>query len=396
MNLVNELKDIENDIIIWRRELHKRAEVGLNLPKTSNYIKAELDKMGIEYKLYEKCSGISAVIGNKEGKVVALRADIDALPIKEECESDFLCEDNAMHGCGHDAHAAMLLGVAKVLKQNEDNLNGKVKLIFQPGEEYDGGANVMIKEGVLENPKVDAMFTQHVLLAPYLKTGMVVVKDNQIMASSDNFHIKVKGIGGHAATPESCIDPIIMASQVINNIYNMASREISALDSVCISIVNVKSEQPEQLAYNIIPNYVDILASVRCLDNKLRDYVNKRVGEIVKSTVEGFRGSYEYTYNYGYPTLVNSPEMVSIVRESAKEVVGERAVITMPKPVMGSEDASYFLEKVPGAYYGIVVGDLNEDGYYPAHHPKMKIDESGLVKGATVLITSAVNYLNLK
>lgn len=394
MELIKELKDIENEIINWRRELHKRAEVGLNLPQTESYIKSELEKMDIEYKSYENCSGISAIIGKKEGRVVGLRADIDALPIEEQNDFDFVSNNKAMHACGHDAHGAMLLGVAKILKQNENSLNGKVKIIFQPGEEYDGGAKVMIDEGVLENPKVDTIFAQHVALLPGLKTGMVVIKDNQVMASSDRICIKVKGKGGHASTPENCIDPIIMATQVINNIYIMASREISALDSTCISIVNVKSEQPDRVAYNIIPNYVEINASVRCLDNKLRDYVNKRVEEIVKNTVEGFNGSYEYNYKYGYPALVNSPDMASIVKNSAKEVLGENAVINMPKPVMGSEDASYLLEKVPGAYYGVVVGDLKEEGYYPAHHPKMKIDESGLVKGAMVLMQSAVNYLN--
>lgn len=394
MDLIKELKDIENEIINWRRELHKRAEVGLNLPQTESYIKSELEKMGIEYKLYENCSGISAVIGKKEGKVLALRADIDALPIEEQNDFDFISKNKAMHACGHDAHGAMLLGVAKILKQNENSLNGKVKIIFQPGEEYDGGAKVMIDEGVLENPKVDAIFAQHVALLPGLKTGMVVIKDNQVMASSDRVDIKVKGKGGHASTPESCIDPIIMATQVINNIYIMLSREFSALDSTCISIVNVKSEQPDRPAYNIIPNYVEIKASVRCLENKSRDYVNKRIEEIVKNTVEGFKGSYEYNYKYGYPALVNSPNMTSIVKNSAKEVLGDSSVINMPRGVMGSEDASYLLEKVPGAYYGVVVGNLKEEGYYPAHHPKMKIDESGLVKGALVLMQSAINYLN--
>ncbi|WP_343344283.1 M20 family metallopeptidase [Terrisporobacter petrolearius] len=394
MNLAQELKKIENDIIKWRRDLHKIAEVGLILPKTEAYIKQELDKMNIEYKLYSQCSGISAVIGKKENKVVGLRADIDALPIKEESGCDFACEQGTMHACGHDAHAAMLLGVAKVLKENEDELNGKVKLIFQPGEEYDAGAKVMIDQGVLENPKVDAVFAQHIMIASHLPIGMILVKDNQLMASSDNFYLKVKGLGGHAAMPEVCIDSIVMATQVINNIYTMISREISPLDSVCISIVNVKSEQPDRVAYNIIPNYVEIVASVRCLDEKLRNYIDKRVGQIAKSTVEGMRGTCEYTYNYGYPALVNAPEMVSIVENSAKELFGPYGSLRAPKGVMGSEDAAYFLEKVPGAYFGTVVGDLNNEGYYPAHHPKMQVDESGLIKGAMVLLQSAVNYLN--
>ena len=395
INFLDQVKNIENDIINWRRELYKIAEVGLDLPKTQSYVISELEKMNIKYTCYSRCSGISAVIGNKEDKkVIALRADMDALPIKEETDCDFACKSDAMHACGHDAHTAMLLGVAKILKENEDALNGRVKLIFQPGEEVGGGAKIMIEEGVLENPKVDALLAQHVAIFRHLKTGTIGIKYDQMMASSDKVFIRVKGRGGHSSAPEDCIDPIVMSTQLINNIYTMIAREISPLDSVTLSVVNIKSEQPEKPAYNIIPNYVDIVTSVRCLDNNMRKYIDKRVEEITKSTVEGMRGSYDYKYNYGYPALINDKSMASLLEKTAKEVLGEKSTIKVPRSVMGSEDAAYYLEKVPGAYYGVVVGDLNKDGYYPAHHPKMKIDESGLVNGAIVLLQTAINYLN--
>lgn len=394
MDIIKDLHNIENDIINWRRELHKRAEIGLVLPLTEKYIKSELENMGIEYTSYENCSGISALIGKKEGKVVGLRADIDATAIKEESNVEFASKTDAMHSCGHDTHAAMLLGVAKILKKHEDTLNGQVKLIFQPGEEYDAGARVLIEQGVLENPKVDVMFGQHILIAPDVIPGMIALKDNQVMASADDFYIKVIGKGGHASQPENCIDPIVIANQVITNIYQMINREISPLDSVALTIVNVKSEQPSKVVYNVIPNYVEIVASVRCLDNSSRDYVNKRVEEITKATAEGFRGSYEYKYNYGYPSLTNNSDTTSVVRQAAKKVVGDQLVLNIPKPVMGSEDASLYFEKVPGTYYGIVAGNLNDKGFYPLHHSKMIVNESALINGAAVMLQSTVDYLN--
>lgn len=394
MDIIKDLHNIENDIINWRRELHKRAEIGLVLPLTEKYIKSELENMGIEYKSYENCSGISALIGKKEGKVVGLRADIDATAIKEEANVDFASNTDAMHSCGHDTHAAMLLGVAKILKKHEDKLNGQVKLIFQPGEEYDAGARVLIEQGILENPKIDVMFGQHILIAPNVVPGMIALKDNQVMASADDFYIKVIGKGGHASQPENCIDPIVISNQLITNIYQMINREISPLDSVALTIVNVKSEQPSKVVYNVIPNYVEIVASVRCLDDTSRDYVNKRVEEITKATVDGFRGSYEYKYNYGYPALTNNADTTAIVRQAAKKVVGDQLVLNIPKPVMASEDASLYFEKVPGTYYAIVAGNLNDKDYYPVHHPKMIVNESALINGASVMLQSTVDYLN--
>ncbi|NEU04303.1 M20 metallopeptidase family protein [Clostridium senegalense] len=396
MKMIDRAKNIEKDIINWRRDIHKNPEVGLNTPATQEYVKKELEKMGIECKTYKNCSGISAVIGKKEGKVIALRADIDALPIKEETDFEFKSTNGNMHACGHDAHTAMLLGAAKILKENENMLNGKVKLIFQPGEEIDGGAKVMIEEGVLENPKVDALIAQHVAIAKGFESGKIALKENQVLASSDKVFIKIKGNGGHASTPELCIDPIMASAQLINNIYSIVSRELSATDSVALSIVNVKSEQPEHAVTNIIPNYVEMMASVRSLDNNLRDYINERIGQIVESNSLSMRTSYEYKYVYGYPALINNNNMVKLVDNTCNELLEKGSVVKLPKPAMGSEDASYYLQEVPGVYFALVVGDLGKEGYYPLHNPKMKLDEEVLYKGTAVLAESAINYLNEK
>lgn len=393
MKIIEEAKKIQQEIVNWRREIHNIPETGLEVPLTKEYVEKELKKMGIEYKTYKNCSGISAVIGKKEGKVIALRADMDALPIKEETDLDFKATSGNMHACGHDAHTAMLLGAAKILKENEDMLNGKVKLIFQPGEEGFGGAKVMMDEGVLENPKVDAMIVQHISIAKGLKSGTVLLKEDKVLASSDKIYIKIKGRGGHASTPELCVDPIMASVQAINNIYSIVSRELSPTDSVALSISNIKSEQLEQAVTNVIPNYVDVMGAIRCLDDNLRDYINERIGQILDSTSLSMRTSYDYKYVYGYPALVNNNEMVKLVEDTCGEILEEGSSVKLPKPAMGSEDAAYYLKEIPGVYFALVVGDLSKEGYYPLHNPKMKIDEDVLYRGTSVLAQSAINYL---
>ncbi|MBC8632743.1 M20 metallopeptidase family protein [Paeniclostridium hominis] len=391
--MLNYEENISEYIIKCRRDLHKIPEVGLNLPKTVDYVKKELDKMNIEYKEFKNCTGLSAIIGKKEGKVIALRADMDALPIKEETDIDFKSTNGNMHGCGHDTHTSMLLGAAKILKANEDKLNGKVKLIFQPGEEEGGGAKVMIEEGVLENPKVDAMIAQHIMPLPILKPGQMVVKKGAMMASSDRFKIKVIGKGGHASTPELTKDPIFMANQIMNMMQGMLTRENDAQNPVVVSISNIKSEQPETPVYNIIPNYVEILGTVRCLESESRDFINKRLEEIVDGVTKTMGGSYEYNYEYGYPALYNNNKMTDFILNTCNKLYGQYSMIALPKGAMGSEDAAYYFEKIPGVYYGLNTAVEGED-VYPLHNPKMKVNESVLEKGCMLLAEGAINFLN--
>ncbi|WP_250675632.1 M20 family metallopeptidase [Paraclostridium ghonii] len=386
-------ENISEYIIKCRRDLHQIPEVGLNLPKTVEYVKNELNNMDIDYKEFKNCTGISALIGkNKNGKVIALRADMDALPIIEETQIDFKSTNGNMHGCGHDTHTAMLLGAAKILKANEDKLNGQVKLIFQPGEEYGGGAKVMIDEGVLENPKVDAMIAQHVMSMPYLKPGQLVTKKGGMMASSDSFKVKIIGKGAHASTPEFSKDPIFMTNQIINMIQGISTRENDVQNPIVISIANIKSEQPSTPVYNIIPNYVELLGTVRCLENESRDFVNKRLEEIVDGVTKTMGGSYEYEYEYGYPALNNDSDMVDYLLNVCDSVFGKNSMLLLPKGAMGGEDASYYFEKVPGVYYGLN-SVIEGEEVYPLHNPKVKLNEAVLEKGCKVLVEGAMNFL---
>ena len=391
--MLNCKENISEYIIKCRRDLHKIPEVGLNLPKTVDYVKKELDKMEIEYKEFKNCTGFSAIIGKKDGKVIALRADMDALPIKEETDVDFKSNNGNMHGCGHDTHTSMLLGAAKILKANEDKLNGKVKLIFQPGEEESAGAKVMIEEGVLENPKVDAMIAQHIMQLQIFKPGQMVVKKGAMMASADRFKIKVIGKGGHASTPELTKDPIFMTNQIMNMIQGILTRENDVQNPVVVSISNIKSEQPVTPVYNIIPNYVEILGTVRCLENESRDFINKRLEEIVAGVTKTMGGSYKYNYEYGYPALYNNSNMTDFIVNTCSELYGENSMIVLPKGAMGSEDAAYYFEKISGVYYGLNTAVEGED-VYPLHNPKMKVNESVLEKGCMLLAEGAINFLN--
>lgn len=387
-------ENINNYIVKCRRDLHRIPEIGLNLPKTVEYVKNELTKMEVDYTEFKNCTGLSALIGkNTDGKVIALRADMDALPIKEEADVDFKSKNGNMHGCGHDAHTAMLLGAAKILKDNEKNLNGIVKLIFQPGEEYGGGAKVMIDEGVLENPKVDAIIAQHVMPIPQFKPGQILVKKGGMMASSDIFKIKIIGKGGHASTPELTKDPIFMANQVVNMIQGIITRENDAQNPIVISISNIKSEQPSTPVYNIIPNYVEILGTVRCLENISRDFVNKRLEEILDGVTKIMGGSYEYDYEYGYPALYNNDDMTDLLKATGNKMYGDNSVMILPKGVMGSEDAAYYFEKIPGVYYGLNTF-IEGENVYPLHNPKMKVNEKVLEKGCLLLAQGAINFLN--
>lgn len=387
-------ENISEYIIKCRRDLHQIPEIGLNLPKTLDYVKNELKNMGIDYKEFKTCTGLSALIGKKTNKkVIGLRADMDALPITEETKVDFKSTNGNMHACGHDAHTAMLLGAAKILKENEDKLNGQVKLIFQPGEEYGGGAKVMMDEGVLENPKVDAIIAQHVMSIPYFKPGQIVTKKGGMMASSDRFKIKIIGKGAHASTPEFSKDPIFMTNQIINMIQGILTRENDVQNPIVISISNIKSEQPATPVYNIIPNYVEILGTARCLENESRDFVNKRLEEIVSGVTKTMGGNYEYEYEYGYPALNNNNDMVDDLLSVCKNIWGENSMILLPKGAMGSEDASYYFEKIPGVYYGLNTIIEGEE-VYPLHNPKVKLNEEVFEKGCKLLVEGAINFLN--
>lgn len=384
---------IQNEIIEWRRELHKIPELGLFLPNTSKFVREKLDSWNISYETYEDNSGIVAILGKDTGKCVALRADMDALPIKEETELEYSSTNENMHACGHDCHTAILLGVAKILKEHEDKLNGYVKLFFQPGEEGPGGAPVMIADGCLENPHVDAIYALHVGgRDENLEQGDIKTMYGDVTAADDQFDIYVKGKGGHGAAPHMCIDPVTVATTIIQTFQTIVSREISPLEPCVITVATLQAGRG---AENIISDTCYMRGTVRNKNMKNREYVLKRMEEVVKGICLAMRADYSFKLDYGYVPVVNEKDSTDLLIECAKETVGSDNVKVCGSQQMGGEDAGFYYQLVPGCFFNLICQAPFKDGkIYPAHNSKFVVDDSLLYRGTAVFVDTAIKYLN--
>ncbi|NRT72123.1 M20 metallopeptidase family protein [Clostridium beijerinckii] len=394
MDILAQAYGIKEEVVKWRRDLHKIPEIGMNLPKTFEYVKKKLDEFNIEYTTYKSHSGISAVLGKEEGRIIAIRADMDALSIKEETNLEFKSENEYMHACGHDGYMSILIGIAKILKENEDKLNGKIKLIFQPCEECaPGGALAMIEDGVLEDPKVDAVLALHVdNKSESYKNGDILVGYGSMSAAEDPINIKITGKGGHASTPNLCIDPISVATLIINNIQYILTREIN---QTIPTVISFSSIQGGRNSNNIIPDEVEIKGTVRNTDNETRKFVLQRIEEIVSGLSKIMRADFELNFNGGCPAVMNDRNMVDMLINSSKKILEENSVHILNKCNMGAEDAGFFFEKIPGCYFRLYNPAAFEDGIvYPAHNSKYVMDDSVLYKGVAVMIQTALDYLN--
>ncbi len=390
-NVLEEVKKIESQIISWRRDLHKIPELGLELPKTSKYVQEELSKMGIEYHTLINGNAIVGIIkGAEKGKTIALRADMDALPIREETGLPFASENGSMHACGHDAHTSMLLGAAKILNENKDKLKGNVKLFFQPGEEYPGGALPMIEEGAMKNPKVDAVLGLHNgSISKDIEKGKIGVSYGPMMASMDRIFIKIKGKGSHGAYPEQSIDPISTAAEVISGLQRIVSREVKAIDPAVVSITRINGGFNQ----NIIPDEVEMEGTVRAVNPATRNFIARRIEEVTKGITAAMRAECEVEYEFKYPPLINSKSFTESFVESAKRVIAEEDIYNMKDPVMGGEDMAYFLEKAPGTYF-FLSNPKEVDGEIYAHHnSKFDVDESIFHIGSSLFVQTVVDFL---
>lgn len=390
MDIIRLSKGIQPEIVNWRRQLHKVPEIGFNLKRTYRFITELLEVMNIEYKTAADTGIIALIRGKAGGKTIALRADMDALPIIEETGLPFASSNECMHACGHDAHVAMLLGAAKILSENKEKFSGNVKLLFQPAEENLGGAQIMIKEGCLDNPRVDAVFGLHIgSLSKEVGNGMIGIRKGPMMASVDRFYIKVFGKGGHGASPHECIDPVIIACEIVTSLQKIVSREINPVNPAVLSIGKISGGA----AFNIIPEVVILEGTVRTLNDNDRMYVEKRIREIVKSITEANRGDYQIEYINAYPVLINDDEMTDKLGKSAAKIVGTDNVIELSNPVMGAEDMSYYLREIPGAFFYLGSNNPDKGIIYPHHNSKFNIDEDVLWKGTAVFLQTVLDYL---
>ena len=385
-------KDIQQELVEMRRDLHKIPEFGGELPKTKAYIINKLNEWGIPYTENKTDSGLTAKIkGGKEGKTVAFRADMDALLIKEGTGVEYASEyDGLMHACGHDAHVTMLLGAGKILNENKADLAGSVKLIFQTDEENSGGAKRSIAEGAMEG--VDAVFGTHIgsIISPKIPSGTVICTPGYVMASNDKYVIKVKGYGCHGSTPEKGVDPINIAAHIVINLQEIIAREVSAVKPAVQTIGKIQAGD----TYNIIPSEVIIEGTMRTLDDEVRQYMVKRIVEIAETTAKTFRGEAEVEIFWGTPPVKNDAAMAALACECAKEIVGAENVIeSVEAPNMGSEDFAYFVKEAPGAFIFLSSANPEKGTDVPHHNPKFNIDEDVLWNGSALFVKIAEKFL---
>lgn len=387
-----ECKDLQDYIVGLRRDLHQIPELGTELPETQAYVTAELDRIGIPYVCSKKDSSIIATIeGGKPGKTICLRADMDGLPITEATGVPFTSRhEGRMHACGHDTHTAMLLGTGKVLWTHRQEIKGTVRLLFQTSEEQSRGAEIMIANGAVEG--ADAVFGTHIgtILDKTIPTGTFIVPSGCCMAAFDKFIIKVNGKGCHGSTPEKGIDPVNIAAHIVIALQAITTRELNATKPLVVTIGKIQGGNQ----YNVIPGEVVIEGTIRTLEEEIRQFAAKRIGEIAQATAAVFGGSVDYEMIWGAPPVINDDNMAALAAKAAKEVLGEDNVITkLPAPNMGGEDFAYYLEKLPGAFMFLSSSNPAKGTDVAHHNPKFNVDEDVLWEGAAVFVAIVEEFL---
>jgi len=383
--------EIMPGVVADRRDLHEHPELAFQEKRTSGIVAERLAALGVEeIRTGIAETGVTGLIrgGRGAGKTVLLRADMDALPILEENEVDYASKTpGVMHACGHDAHTAILLAVARILTERRDEFAGTVKLLFQPAEEMPpGGAKPMIEAGVLDNPTVDAAFGLHIQQEGPL--GTVEVRPGPAMAAADRFRVSIQGKGGHGARPQDAVDPIVVGAQIVVALQTLVAREVDPIESGVVSVCAFLAGE----AFNVIPDKAELRGTVRTFTPENRDLLERRIGEVVRGVAAALRAEATVDYQRGYPATVNDPAMTDLVRAAAAEVVGADKVIE-GAPMMGAEDFSYFLERVPGSYF--FVGSRNDERglVWGHHHPRFDLDEAAMAIGIETMVRTTLRYL---
>lgn len=385
-------KKYEQDIIEWRHKIHMYPEIGFDLPTTSGLVKEELLNLG-----YEVQTGFvqSAVLGildtGKPGKVIAVRADMDALGMKEQSGLPFSSKiENACHACGHDSHTAILLGLAKYLAEHKSDIpGGKIKLVFQPAEEgpAPGGAKLIMESGVLDD--VDAMIGAHA--QPLYKAGQIGCKYGDAFASGDFFEVHLKGTGTHAASPHKGKDLITTAAEMISALQNIRARELPPLKTAVFSICSINAGSLP--VKNVLPAECSFGGTFRAYDDELREYIAVRAGEIIEAIAKMNGVTAEYKNSFNYPYFKNDDDVIDIIFQSAKEILGDENVIRKEDPEMGSEDFAWYTKKLKAAFFFFGIRNEEKDCVYSLHNPKFKIDEDTFVPTLAVFVNTIYHLL---
>ena len=389
MDISRKISEVETELVELRRDFHRHPELGLQEVRTGEKVADYLKNLGLTVSRMNVTGVVGVLRGAEKGPTLLLRADMDALPIQEETGLPYQSGvDGVMHACGHDAHTAMMLTAAKILSPLKDRLAGNIKFVFQPNEE-NVGARAMIDEGLMEQPKVDACFGVHVW-AP-LKTGQVGISAGPVMAGMEHFELVIKGRGGHTATPQSAVDPVLAAAAVINGVQVIQTREIDVLKEPAILMFG-KIEGGT--ASNVIPDTVTLSGTMRYMfagPEDSPDNPKNRFERVVANICAAHRAEYDLAFLYGHPTLVNHPEISNLVQHVAGCEMDPKPEI-LPVVTLAGEDFSEFTTRVPGAFCFIGAGDPHKEVVYPHHHPRFDIDENALRIGVELIVRSTLYF----
>lgn len=392
MDFIKNAVAIKDELIKIRRDFHRNPELGFDLYRTNEKIKEFLALENIEHYTVANTGIVAIIRGEKSdenSKTIALRGDMDALPLEDKKSIDYSSKVvGRMHACGHDAHTTMLLGAGKILNSIKSELRGNVKLLFEPAEETVGGAKVMISEGVLENPHVDAVIGCHV--NEFLPVGTIGIKKGVAYAASNPFTITISGKGAHGASPHKSVDPIVIASNVILTLQTLVSREVSPTSPAVVTIGTINGGS----AQNIIPEEVVISGIIRTMKLEDRDYFKTRLREIVESVVKAMRGTCKIQIDESYPCLYNDDKMYDFFENVAINSMGAENVAIVTEPTMGVESFSYFSLERPAMFYWLGCGNETKGIIHPAHSSLFDIDEECLSVGVAMHCNAAYEYLN--
>ncbi len=391
MNIKKKILSLKDELIELRRDFHKYPELGFEEHRTSEIVANYLEGCGLDVKRGIAKTGVVALLkGNAQGPTLLLRADMDALPIQEENEISYKSINNGvMHACGHDGHTAMLLVAAKILSGYREKIKGNIKFVFQPNEEV-GGAKVMVEEGILEDPQVDAAMGLH-LWTP-IESGKIGVTNGPITATLDVFNLKIKGKGGHTGYPEKAVDPIIASANIIQTIQTIQTREISTLKPTIIMFTKIKSG----VKSNIIPGEVSLEGTIRYFYKegvKNEEKLKKSFERIVEAICKAYRTKYKLKFYNENQSVINDLNMTRLVRSTAEKVLGNIDRI-IPYMSTAGEDFSEFAERVPSVFYFVGAGNKEKKSCYPHHNPRFNIDEDAMLIGVEMHVRSALEFFN--
>lgn len=382
-------KELQEQLTADRRHIHKNPELSFQETETMKYICHRLDRLNIPYKKGIAGTGVLAEVRGREGgKCLLIRADMDALALEEKRESVYRSvKPGVMHACGHDAHTAILLSTCELLQNHRLEFRGTVKFAFQPGEETTGGAEPMIEEGILENPKVDACIALH--MDSDLDTGTMRIKPGSMYASPDDFAIIILGRGGHGAEPQHAVDPILVAAQIITQLQSVISRNVDPFEEAVITIGSIHAGH----ASNVIPDTAELLGTARSLTNEMRVFLSERIQAVVKTVCECYGAAYEYRFIKLFPPLINDAEIAARLLESGRRCLGTEHCIWGGLPTMAGEDFAYFSQSVPSALFKLGCRSTAKGITAPIHNPLFDIDEDCLPNGVAVFTDFALEFL---